>query len=259
MHNLNFKMQQNSHDPKFGNQENEKNVSDTAYSDKTQKGQSGSKMINEPEKNSYPVSSADLPHSKPRVHSEDPIGKGSVRSTYELQKSRDNGDAKHFTESPARHDNGSHVRGTDSVHRGQGVGSADNSRKPSRQTIGSEHNIDRSPLHRQAKTPGRDSPSWEVKNSYDTSQVTPGRSRLRPSNRGDETPDKGAAVPKFGEWDESNPASADGYTHIFNRVREEKQVGAGHVPGTPNARQYGVRNQPADEKAQSCCFCWGKK
>ncbi|WVZ07564.1 hypothetical protein V8G54_020910, partial [Vigna mungo] len=223
---------QNSHDPKFGNQENEENVSDTAYSDKTQKGQPGSKMIhpNEPEKNSYPVSSADLPHSKPRVHSEDPFGKGSVRSTYE-----DDGDAKHFTESPARHDNGSHVSGTDSAQRGQGVGSADNGRKPSRQTIGSEHNIDRSPLHRQAKTPGRDSPSWEVKNSYDTSH-----------------PDKGAAVPKFGEWDESNPASADGYTHIFNRVREEKQVGAGHVPGTPNARQYGVRNQPADEKAQVC-------
>ncbi|KAK7373609.1 hypothetical protein VNO80_07024 [Phaseolus coccineus] len=210
-------MAQSSHDLKFGNGENEENVSDTAYSDKAQK--PGSKMINpnEPKENSYPVSSADRPHSKPRVHSEDPFGKGS------------------------------------------GIGSTDNSRKPSRQTIGSERNFDRSPLHRQAKTPGRDSPSWEVKNSYDTSHGTPGRSRLRPSNRGDETPDKGAAVPKFGDWDESNPASADNYTHIFNRVREEKQVGAGHVPGTPNARQYGVRNHPADEKAQSCCFYWGKK
>ena len=28
-------------------------------------------------------------------------------------------------------------------------------------------------------------------------------------------------MPKFGDWD-SNPASADGYTHIFNKVREEK-------------------------------------
>ncbi|ESW12649.1 hypothetical protein PHAVU_008G130600 [Phaseolus vulgaris] len=213
---------------------------------------------NEPKENSYPVSSADVPHSKPRVHSEDPFEKGSMRSTYELQKSRKDGDAKHFTDTPAD-DNGSNRSGTDSAHRGQGVGSTDNSRKPSKQTIGSERNFDRSPLHRQAKTPGRDSPSWEVKNSYDTSHGTPGRSRLRPSNRGDETPDKGAAVPKFGEWDESNPASADNYTHIFNQVREEKQVGAGHVPGTPNARQYGARNHPDDEKAQSCCFWWGKK
>lgn len=29
-------------------------------------------------------------------------------------------------------------------------------------------------------------------------------------------------------------------------------MGAGHVPGTPNARQYGVQNHPADEKAQVC-------
>lgn len=29
-------------------------------------------------------------------------------------------------------------------------------------------------------------------------------------------------------------------------------MGAGHVPGTPNARQYGARNHPDDEKAQVC-------
>ncbi|RDX68051.1 RPM1-interacting protein 4, partial [Mucuna pruriens] len=242
---------QRKHVPKFGNQESEENVSDIAYSDKAQKGQPGSKMINpnDPKENSVLASSADLPSSKPRVHSEDPSGKGSVRSTHELQKSREDGDPNHFIDSPAHHG------GSDSAHRGQGVGSADNRRRPSRQNTGSEHSIDRSPLHRQAKTPSRDSPSWEGKNSYDSSHGTPVRSRLRPSNRGDETPDKGAAVPKFGEWDESNPASADGYTHIFNKVREERQVGAGHEPGTPNGRQYAARNQPADDKAQRRYAC----
>ncbi|KAG4921690.1 hypothetical protein AAZX31_18G151400 [Glycine max] len=246
-------MAQRSNVPMLG--KSEENVSDTAHSDKAQKGQPGSKMINpnDTKENSDVVSSAGLPHSKPRVHSEDPSGKGSVRSIHELQMSREDGDPKQFTDSPARHG------GSDSAYRGHGVGSADNRKRPSRQSTGSEHSIDRSPLHRQAKTPGRDSPSWEGKNSYDSSHGTPGRSRLRPPNRGDETPDKGAAVPKFGEWDESNPASADGYTHIFNKVREEKQVGAGHVPVTPNGRQYAARNQPADDKAQSCCFCWGKK
>ena len=38
------------------------------------------------------------------------------------------------------------------------------------------------------------------------------------------------AVPKFGDWDERNPSSADGYTHIFNKVREEKQTVEGPVP-----------------------------
>lgn len=161
----------------------EENVSDTAHSDKAQKGQPGSKMINpnDTKENSDVVSSAGLPHSKPRVHSEDPSGKGSVRSIHELQMSREDGDPKQFTDSPARHGGG------DSSHRGHGVGSADNRKRPSRQSTGPEHNIDRSPLHRQAKTPGRDSPSWEGKNSYDSSHGTPGRSRLRPPNRGDET------------------------------------------------------------------------
>lgn len=72
-------------------------------------------------------------------------------------------------------------------------------------------------------------------------------------------PDKSAAVPKFGEWDESDPASADGYTHIFNKVREEKHVAAGNTPGTPNGRSYVIRNQPANDKAQGCCFFWGRK
>ncbi|XP_027352220.1 RPM1-interacting protein 4-like [Abrus precatorius] len=253
-------MEQRSHVPKFGNWESGENVPYTAYFDKARKGRPGSKMINpnDPEENSDLVSSADIPLSKPGVDSEDPSAKGSGRSTHELQKSREDSDPKQFIDSPARHDNASNRSGSDYAHR-HGVASADNRRRPSRQSTGSEYSIDRSPLHRQAKAPGRDSPSWEGKNSYDSSHGTPGRSRLRPLNRGDETPDKGAAVPKFGEWDESNPASADGYTHIFNKVREEKQVGTGHVPGTPNGRQYVVGNQPANDKAQSCCFCWGKK
>ena len=64
-------------------------------------------------------------------------------------------------------------------------------------------------------------------------------------------PEKGAAVPKFGEWDENNPASADGYTHIFNKVREERQGGPGNVPGTPNERPSYVRSAEND-KAQVC-------
>lgn len=69
-------------------------------------------------------------------------------------------------------------------------------------------------------------------------------------------PDKGAAVPKFGEWDENNPASADGYTHIFNRVREEKQSGAGKVPGMPTESPYGnVRKQTASDSSKVRLHC----
>ncbi|GMP55524.1 hypothetical protein CsSME_00020319 [Camellia sinensis var. sinensis] len=123
---------------------------------------------------------------------------------------------------------------------------------------------DHSPLHPHyqsrvgGKSSGVSSPSQERKGSSEGSHGL--RSRLRSVNRGDDTvpsslslimfqrrirddkreawrnvwllktPDHSPAVPKFGDWDESDPASAEGYSHIFNQVREEKQSGAGKVP-----------------------------
>lgn len=42
-------------------------------------------------------------------------------------------------------------------------------------------------------------------------------------------------MPKFGEWDVNNPASAEGYTVIFKRARDEKKkpVGASSKTVTP--------------------------
>lgn len=34
-------------------------------------------------------------------------------------------------------------------------------------------------------------------------------------------------LPKFGEWDVNDPASADGFTVIFNKARDEKKTGGG--------------------------------
>ncbi|KAF5799651.1 putative RPM1-interacting protein 4/NOI4 [Helianthus annuus] len=36
-------------------------------------------------------------------------------------------------------------------------------------------------------------------------------------------------LPKFGEWDEKDPASADGFTVIFAKARDEK-----NTKGPPN-------------------------
>lgn len=37
--------------------------------------------------------------------------------------------------------------------------------------------------------------------------------------------EKGVPLPKFGEWDLNDPASAEGYTVIFNKARNEKKTG----------------------------------
>ena len=67
-------------------------------------------------------------------------------------------------------------------------------------------------------------------------------------------PDKGAAVPKFGDWDENNPASADGYTHIFNKVREERNNG-GNVPGMSGGQSpYPTVRKPTNSSSKVCCL-----
>ncbi|GMP37651.1 hypothetical protein CsSME_00009239 [Camellia sinensis var. sinensis] len=115
-------------------------------------------------------------------------------TAHEHQVSKENGDLGQFTGSPARNDNmGRRVSGESAHQRHGGRGSS--SGQPVRQSVGSEHSIERSPLHphHQAQIVGKGSasPSWEGKNSYDGSHGTPGRSRLKP--RGDETPDRDAA------------------------------------------------------------------
>ncbi|KAJ8427997.1 hypothetical protein Cgig2_028007 [Carnegiea gigantea] len=48
--------------------------------------------------------------------------------------------------------------------------------------------------------------------------------------------DKGRPLPKFGEWDVNDPSSAEGFTVIFNKARDEKKTGG--KPDSP------AKNQP---------------
>lgn len=88
------------------------------------------------------------------------------------------------------------------------------------------------------------------------------RSRAKGASRGNETPTRGSAVPKFGDWD-ANPASADGYTHIFNKVREEKQTTQAGKPaayGKDGMRTNGPKQHDDDGYVSSkfSCFGWCK-
>ncbi|RXH85149.1 hypothetical protein DVH24_041917, partial [Malus domestica] len=55
--------------------------------------------------------------------------------------------------------------------------------------------------------------------------------------------EKGRPLSKFGEWDVNDPASAEGFTVIFNKARDEKKTGGKpESPGKvdPNIRHGGV-------------------
>ncbi|KAI4350585.1 hypothetical protein L6164_005031 [Bauhinia variegata] len=70
--------------------------------------------------------------------------------------------------------------------------------------------------------------------------------------------DKGPPLPKFGEWDVNNPASAEGFTVIFSKARDEKK---GNTAAGNGAKSQKTNNnsKPQDEplsptKKRFCCF-----
>lgn len=82
--------------------------------------------------------------------------------------------------------------------------------------------------------------------------------------------DKGQPLPKFGEWDVNDPASAEGFTVIFNKARDEKKTGGnpgspgkvdpqskpGVDPGKPPAVSYYITSLSLYLSPSTCCwFC----
>lgn len=188
---------QRSNVPKFGNWESEGDVPYTVFFDKARKTRGG-KMINpnDPQENPdmfpdvepSPLAPAPAPTTATsRSRPEEPIGRGAVRPTPEHRVSREDGDFRQQGNSPARGENTGQRVANESNYGGRGQRPA----RPTRPSAGSEQSSERSPLHPhyQAKVAGgrgSGSPAWEGK-SHDSSHGTPGRSRLKPTSRGDES------------------------------------------------------------------------
>ncbi|KAL3624294.1 hypothetical protein CASFOL_033110 [Castilleja foliolosa] len=71
--------------------------------------------------------------------------------------------------------------------------------------------------------------------------------------------DKGRPLPKFGEWDVNNPASADGFTVIFAKARDEKKANGTSASSKPppNSTETPMTNQSYEndtKKKWLCCF-----
>ncbi|KAL5699979.1 hypothetical protein ACHQM5_025488 [Ranunculus cassubicifolius] len=72
---------------------------------------------------------------------------------------------------------------------------------------------------------------------------------------------EGQPLPKFGEWDVNDPASAEGFTVIFNKARNEKKTGGrsdspekddtNFKQGTPAGKYQSVNTR--SKKKWFCC------
>ncbi|PIN07019.1 hypothetical protein CDL12_20412 [Handroanthus impetiginosus] len=70
--------------------------------------------------------------------------------------------------------------------------------------------------------------------------------------------EKGRPLPKFGEWDVNNPASADGFTVIFAKARDDKKAKGTAASSAPPPTNEDVSKPQSDEyprkKNWLCCF-----
>ncbi|CAA3011182.1 Hypothetical predicted protein [Olea europaea subsp. europaea] len=242
--------------PKFGNWENEGSIPYTVVFTNARKNRGG-KMINPNDPlenpdmfpNMDPSPQAPAPSKPIRTRPEEPIARGAVKPTPDNRLSREDFDFRQSSNSPARSENMALKSSNESTPRNYG-GRGARSNGPARQ-------IEPSPLnpHSQDKVAGRGngSPSLEGKNSYDSSHGNPGRSRLRPVKRGDETPERSAAVPKFGIWKDNDPQSAENFTQLFEDAKKGRKRGPGNISGTPKHTSY---NTEFNNNQKKCCFPW---
>ncbi|XP_016469262.1 protein NOI4 [Nicotiana tabacum] len=61
--------------------------------------------------------------------------------------------------------------------------------------------------------------------------------------------EKGRPLPKFGEWDVNDPASAEGFTVIFNKARDEKKTGG--KPESPSKADGNTKQGEEQLKPQT--------
>ncbi|XP_022980362.1 uncharacterized protein LOC111479753 isoform X1 [Cucurbita maxima] len=231
-----------------------------------------------------------LHHDAPEMPGRDSNGIKSTKSQGQ-QASRpkhaqedlslEDGNMKKHLDSPLDHQSLGRVSFNSPRHQRQAISphhqregnnmTSNSSKRTTRNGVGSDCSIENSPLHprqhlrTEAKTAVPSSPLRERRGSGSPkggshdglAPSTPGRSRQRSVPRGNESPDRSATVPKFGDWDESDPTSSENYSGIFTRVREERQSEDGSLRVGTNVSSATSRNQ--SENSKRCgCFPWGK-
>ncbi|XP_062110540.1 protein NOI4-like isoform X2 [Humulus lupulus] len=71
----------------------------------------------------------------------------------------------------------------------------------------------------------------------------------------------GRPLPKFGEWDVNDPASAEGFTVIFNKARDEKKTGGNSKNGAmalpPKYADLKQSHESKYSKKSKWWFCCG--
>ncbi|KAJ8466612.1 hypothetical protein OPV22_029164 [Ensete ventricosum] len=125
---------------------------------------------------------------------------------------------------------------------------------------GSDYRVDHSPTHPNYQMKiGTCSSEGLSRGSRAITLSSPGKLRMTGVQYDNIQMSKGSVIPKFGDWDESNPSTADGFSRIFNRVREEKQRVSAKVSQVSSDKTCDKDHESNHEPSGCWCFHWCRK
>ncbi|KAL2467108.1 RPM1-interacting protein 4 [Abeliophyllum distichum] len=222
--------QQRSHVPKFGNWDGD-NVPYTVYFEKARKEKTGGLMINpnDPEENPDAFNFGGLQHGN---------SSHSRAASASIPISPDKPVAAENFQQYGRQRNASGQK-----------------KSSSSKTVASESGSDKSTSDHSLLKPKHLRRRSERNKSLTDSSIPPSAGPNR-MNHPDDFSYRSASVPKFGEWDEKDPHSGDGFTVIFNKVKEEKQLAAAKFPPAPlqTANTYPTSPNMNTRSKKCCCL-----
>ncbi|XP_068668518.1 RPM1-interacting protein 4-like [Aristolochia californica] len=238
-------MAQHSHVPKFGNWDGE-NVPYTMYFENAQKEKGGGKMINpnDPEQNPEAFNMGSFNH---RSVNNQHHKRGPIRE--EVGGYRDQ------MEAPQHYDSINHRKSLD-PQKTRRVRSSNSDTGSDRSNRNSDHSLMQS--HHRRRRSGQGSNSAEGSSSFIPSPAKPTRSKTG-STQAEEQSHRVASIPKFGAWDETDPKSGDGFTIIFDKVKEQKQMGISNtatIPPGPVLYSHTHENHGNSSPKRKTCCCF---
>ncbi|CAA2958452.1 Hypothetical predicted protein [Olea europaea subsp. europaea] len=134
---------------------------------------------------------------------------------------------------------------TKKFHRVQQKGS-------SHKCIGSESGSDRNMTDNTFAQPHHQSGRSGRNNSSTESQISPSQKQ----SYVDDFSQRSVSVPKFGGWNDTDRRSGEGFTVIFNKVKEEKHMAAAKFPPAPvqTANSHSTSHKKATSTKRCCCL-----
>ncbi|XP_041026867.1 RPM1-interacting protein 4-like [Juglans microcarpa x Juglans regia] len=234
-------MAQHSHVPEFGNWEND-NIPYTAYFENARK-ERGGVMINpnDPEENPEAFMYMGSGGLEMTAHDYRAVQAPNHLRVDSSTKSVSPEEKQHIDKGHTSHRSHRRINPSDLQKNGNPriiefeSGSSYRSSK-------SDYSLIQQPSHRRKRSDNKKTPAADGVDSF--SSTVPGHGRQRVGSYSsveivnDVQHRRGASsIPKFGAWNEADPKSGEGFTVIFNRLKERKQTETSHFPVVQQQQQ----------------------